>query len=73
MSVSVTTSLIMLDRCRIYSESRNTEVSLYEPNNQLDQYIDFLERINPYDWGNDGYLFQLIENVFCRKEAKENE
>ena len=71
MSVSRVSSLIMLDRCRIYSEDRNKEVSLSAPDDQVDQYIDFLERINPSDWGNDTYLFELIENVFYRKKERE--
>lgn len=71
MSVSVVSSLIMLDRCRIYSEIRMTEVSLSEPDDQVDQYIDFLEKINPHDWGNDFYLYELIENVFYRKKGRE--
>ena len=71
MSVSKLESLIMLDRCRIYSEDRNKEVSLSEPDDQVEQYIDFLEMLNPYDWGNDMYLFELIENVFYRKKELE--
>ena len=68
MSVSLVSSMIMLDRCRIYSENKQTEVCLSEPDDQVDQYIDFLERINPSDWGNDLYLFELIEGVFYRKQ-----
>ena len=68
MNVSIVSSMIMLDRCRIYSESRNMEVSLHEPDDQIDQYIDFLEKINPSDWGNDTYLFELIESVFYRRK-----
>ena len=71
MNVSIVSSMIMLDRCRIYSESRNTEVSLHEPDNQVNQYIDFLEKINPYDWGNDTCLFELIESVFYRRKEIE--
>ena len=71
MSVSRLSSLLMLDRCRIYSEDRNKEVSLSEPNDQVERYIDFLEMLNPYDWGNDMYLFELIENVFYRKELEQ--
>jgi hypothetical protein len=71
MSVSMVSSMIMLDRCRIYSEDRNTEVSLSEPDDQVEQYIDFLEEINPLDWGNDMYLFELIENVFYRKKGSD--
>lgn len=70
MSVSTVSALIMLDRCRIYSKNKNCEVSLHEPDDQVDQYIDFLEKINPYDWGNDMYLFELIENLFYRKELE---
>ena len=71
MSVSRVSSLIMLDRCRIYSEDRNKEVSLSAPDDQVNQYIDFLEKINPYDWGNDMNLFELIEKVFYRKKELE--
>ena len=71
MSVSRLSSLLMLDRCRIYSEDRNKDVSLSEPNDQVERYIDFLEMLNPYDWGNDMYLFELIENVFYRKKERE--
>ena len=67
MSVSVISSLIMLDRCRIYSKNQDTEVSISEPDDQVELYIDFLEEINPYDWGNDMYLLDLIDDVFCRK------
>jgi len=67
MSVSVRSSLIMLDRCRIYSKHRNEEVSISEPDDPI-TYIDFLERINPFDWGNDTYLFELLEQVFHRKD-----
>jgi len=68
MSVRTVSSLIMLDRCRIYSKHRATEVSLSEPDDQIDQYIDFLEWINPADWGNDTHLLELIESIFHRKE-----
>ena len=71
MSVSLVSSMIMLDRCRMYSKDRNSEVSLSEPDDQVEQYIDFLERINPSDWGNDMYLFELIEGVFYRKKELE--
>ena len=71
MSVSTVSSMIMLDRCRIYSKNRNEEVSLSEPDDSVEQYIDFLERINPYDWGNDMCLFELIESVFLRKEREQ--
>lgn len=66
-SVSLVSSMMMLDRCRLYSKYRNSEVSLFEPDNQVEQYIDFLERINPSDWGNDEYLIELIDSVFKRK------
>lgn len=73
MNVSSTSSFSMLERCRIYSKNRMAEVSLSEPDDQIEQYIDFLERLNPYDWGNDSYLFELIENVFYRKKEAEEE
>lgn len=69
MSVTMLSSLLMLDRCALYSKTRMTEVSLHEPDDQVYQYIDFLERINPADWGNDFYLLELIDNVFCRKKG----
>lgn len=71
MSVSMRASLLMLERCRIYSKHKGTEVSISEPDDQVDQYIDFLEKINPYDWGNDDYLFELIDNLFHRKRVSE--
>lgn len=71
MSVSLVSSMIMLDRCRIYSENKQTEVCLSEPDDSVDQYIDFMEKINPSDWGNDFQLFELIENLFYRKKEKE--
>ncbi len=67
-TVSLVSSMIMLDRCRIFSESRNTEVYLFEPDDRIELYIDFLEEINPHDWGNDMYLFDLVEAVFHRKQ-----
>jgi len=69
LSVSVVSSLIMLDRCRIYSKNRNTEVFLFEPDNRIELYIDFLEALSS-DWGNDMYLFDLIESVFHRKKER---
>lgn len=68
MSVDTLSSLLMLDRCAHYSKIRMKEVSLHEPDDQVEQYIDFLERINPADWGNDDYLLELIDNVFSRKK-----
>ena len=71
MSVSVLSSLIMLDRCRIYSKNQDTEVSISQPDDQVDLYIDFLEEINPSDWGNDMWLLDLIDDVFNRKEGSD--
>lgn len=71
MSVSLVSSMIMLDRCRIYSENKQTEVCLSEPDDSISQYIDFMEKINPSDWGNDFHLFELIENLFYRKKEIE--
>jgi hypothetical protein len=62
-------SLFMLSRCRIRSTYHEGAVSIYEPNDQISRYIDFLRRINPSDWGNDENLLDLIENIFYRKEA----
>jgi len=73
MSVSIVSSLIMLDRCRIYSKNKNEEVSIYEPDDQVDQYIDLLERINPADWGNDKNLLKLIDNLFQRRTESSKE
>ena len=69
MSVSARTSLIMLDRCRIYSEYRQTEVCLSEPDDYNSEIMcDFAEIINPYDDINDTYLWELLEDVFEIKE-----
>jgi len=69
MAVSTRTSLIMLERCRIYSEHRQTEVFLSEPDDyEIEVMCDFAERINSYDWGNDSRLWKLLEAVFERKE-----
>lgn len=69
MTVSRVSSLSMLDRCRIYSKNRMAEVSISEPDDDLNRYIDFFEKINPYDWGNDDYLLELVNNVFYRTEG----
>ena len=69
MNVSARDSLIMLDRCRIYSKHRQTEVWISEPDDyELEVLCDFAERINPSDWGNDYHLFELLEALFETKE-----
>ena len=68
MSVSARSSLCMLDICRIYSEHRQTEVCLSEPEDyQSEVMCDFAEIINPYDSINDSYLWELLEQVFQRR------
>ena len=69
MTVLARTSLVMLDICRIYSEHRQTEVCLSEPDDYNTEVMcDFAERINPYDAINDYRLWKLLEAVFYRKE-----
>ena len=69
MSVSVRTSLIMLDRCRIYSEHRQTEVCISEPDDyNVEVMGDFADRINPYDSINDSDLWGLLEQIFTRRD-----
>jgi len=72
MSVSTRSSLIMLDRCRIYSEHRGTEVCLIEPNDyETEAICTFAERAGGYDWINDTALFELLEQLFERKKRSE--
>jgi len=68
MSVKSYESLYNLEMSRIISKNRNGVCSLIEPDDTIDLYIDFLEKINPYDWGNDHRLIELVESVFIRKE-----
>jgi len=59
----------MLDRCRIYSKHRQTEIQLSEPDDyEIEVMCDFAERINPYDSLNDTYLWELLEHVFERED-----
>jgi len=69
MSVSASDSLFMLERCRIYSKLRQTEVCISEPvDYEIEVFCDFADRINPYDSINDTHLWELLEAVFERKE-----
>lgn len=71
MSIKSYESLSMLEISRIISSNRKDGIcSLKEPDDTIDFYIDFLEKINPYDWGNDEYLMDLIDNVFTRKKLR---
>lgn len=66
--------LIMLAVCEIISSNREDGFSSFvEPDDSIDLYIDFLEQINPCDWGNEPYLMDLIDNVFNRKKGTESE
>ena len=66
-------SLSSLEVCRLISKNRKDGICHFsEPDDSIDLYIDFLERIS-YDWGNDDYLFELIDNVFHRKKGTESE
>ena len=67
MSVKSYESLCNLEMSRIISKTRNGLCSLKEPDDFINLYIDFLEKINPYDWGNDYKLIELVESVFIRK------
>jgi hypothetical protein len=73
MTVSTRSSLIMLDRCRIYSEHKQNEVCISEPEDYVIEVMgDFADRINPYDSINDTALWELLEVVFNRtKKAEE--
>ena len=64
---------VMLSVCQIISKNSKDGVCTWiEPDDTLDAYIDFLEQIS-YDWGNDDYLFELIDNVFHRKKGTESD
>ena len=72
MSVSATESISMLAVCEIFSKRNTSGISLdSKPDDSLELYIDFLEKLNPYDWINDEYLFELIDNVFFRRSEKQ--
>ena len=73
MSVKSYESLYNLEMSRIISKNQNGLCSLSEPEDTIDLYIDFIEKINPYDWGNDYRLIELVESVFIRKEILNNE
>ncbi len=55
----------------VYFSKRNGISSWTEPDDILDNYIDFLEHLS-YDWGNDDYLLELIDNVFARNKNCDN-
>ena len=58
----------MLGVCRIISSNREDGYSSFiEPDDTIDLYIDFLEKIS-FDWGNDEYLLELIDNIFNRRD-----
>jgi hypothetical protein len=60
--------LIMLRVCEIISSNREDGLSSFvEPDDSLGLYIDFLEKLNPYDWINDFKLIKLCENVFSKE------
>ena len=64
----VAPSLYMLAACIIWSNLRGDRIgSFIEPDDSLDLYIDFLNKLNPSDWGNDERLMKLIDNVFHRR------
>ena len=50
----------------IHFSERNGISTWCEPDDRLDNYIDFLDELS-YDWINDDYLHQLCEKVFERK------
>ena len=63
-------SFVMLEVCRIISSNREDGYSSFiEPDDTIDLYIDFLEEIS-FDWGNDEYLLELIDNVFNRRSEE---
>ncbi len=72
MTVSARESLAILSTCEIFSR-RNGICSQSEPDDSTDLYIDFLEKLNPYDWINDFYLLGLIDNLFHRKKKAEEQ
>ena len=58
-------SLSWIEVCRIISKNSPEEPCTFtEPDNRLDDYIDFLEAINSDDWINDENLHELCEAVF---------
>ena len=69
MSVSARESISMLAVCEIFSKRNKDEISRdTRPDDTLDMYFDFLEKLNPYDWINDTYLQELLEALFERKK-----
>ena len=67
MSVNTRVSISMLDTCLHFSKINKNGISSFtEPNDTLDLYVDFLDRLS-YDWINDENLWQLCINVFERK------
>ena len=67
MSVSVRDTLSMWGTCHYLANrdsSNSTICVMSEPDDSLDLYIDFLEKLNPYDWINDFYLLELIYSLF---------
>jgi len=63
--ITVKDSLIMLRICEMISRNKDKTIYLYEPDDRIDNYIDFLEQFP--DWGNDHTLYMLIESLFKRK------
>ena len=61
-------SLTMLRICEMISRNKNKTVSLCEPDDTIDSYIDFLERFP--DWGNDTVLCKQVESIFIRKRRR---
>ena len=73
MRVSAISSLLMLSRCQIYSQHRQKEVCLSEPDDYIIEVMcDFADKINSYDSINDTALWELLELVFNRKKEAES-
>ena len=71
--MKMTESIHCLGTCEAFSRINQDERSFTEPDDSLDLYFDFMERINRYDYVNDHYLDELLQRVFNRKNKKEAE
>jgi hypothetical protein len=67
MNVSISESINMIGTCVYLSTRNNQDASMSEPDDSLELYLDFLEKINSADWINDFYLLELIDNLFQRR------
>ena len=69
-TLTIKQSLMALEIARMFSERNQNECAFIEPDDTLDLYFDFMEKINPYDYINDWRLDELLQKVFCRKKKE---